>query len=147
MSGVLTIENEQDTANEGLAERVRALRVSRGLSQAELAELVGVTPNQVHLVESGKTRKLQRQTLRAYAEQLGATPDYIRFGSGPGPNATREDSPLWTEGQHPPIDVYLRQTSNLGEAEIVQVARIVRLLEEEQRRLIEEEGQPSDEND
>jgi len=123
------------TQPESLAERVRRLRIAKGLSQEALARLVGVSKTQVYLVERGTTRRPQPEALNRYANALGVTVDYLLTG---------QTAPTDTEGAWPPIEAYLRHTSNLSEAEIAQVARIIRALEMEQRRELLEAEQAAE---
>jgi transcriptional regulator with XRE-family HTH domain len=113
-------------APETLAQRVRRLRRARGLSQEDLARLVGVSKTQVYLVEGGHTRNPQPSRLRRYAEALGVSLDYLQFG--------HDAEPPGGGVEWPPLEVCLRHTSTLTEEEIAQVAKIVRALEAQQRR-------------
>ena len=54
-----------------IAERVAERRVERGLSQRELAELVGTTQSAIARLEGGGVSP-SIQTLRRYAEATGA---------------------------------------------------------------------------
>jgi transcriptional regulator with XRE-family HTH domain len=120
---------------ETLAQRVRRLRLDRGLAQEELARQVGVSKTQVYLVENGLTKNPRPERLRRYARALGVTPEYLREGRGPErPQA---------EGELPPLEVCLRHTSRLNEAEIAQIVRIVRALEAEQERELAERRKSS----
>lgn len=99
-----------------LADRVRSLRKARGLSQDALARAVGVTKNQVSLVEKGVTKALQPWTLERYAEVLGTSQDYLRGGfvTPPGGNGQWPDIEMWTRGRGELQDEehirYLRET-------------------------------------
>lgn len=55
---------------------LRAWRMHRGLSQAELAERVGTTPNMVQYLESGE-RGLSLKWLRRLADALETTPGHL----------------------------------------------------------------------
>src|SRR2546423_4229745 len=61
-----------------LGDRVRDLRTKRGLSQGSLARGL-VSPSYVSLIEAGK-RLPEREILRAFAERLGTTPEYLETG-------------------------------------------------------------------
>lgn len=69
-----------------LGERLRALRVERGLSQTELAGDI-LSPSAVSLLESGR-REPTDKTLRSLAERLGSTTEYLRYGTEPGDSDT-----------------------------------------------------------
>jgi transcriptional regulator with XRE-family HTH domain len=118
-------------AEETLAQRVRRLRLQRGLSQYALADLARVTRQHVYDVERGHIKRLRGSTLARYAEALSESPVYIEYGYDRPPGKAEE----W-----PPLEVALRHTSRLGDEEITQVARIVRALEAEQElaRLLRE---------
>lgn len=61
-----------------LGDRVRELRVRRGLSQSGLARGL-VSPSYVSLIEAGK-RLPEREILHAFAERLDTTPEYLETG-------------------------------------------------------------------
>jgi tetratricopeptide (TPR) repeat protein len=71
------------TGSESIGERVRALRVQRGLSQEQLAG-PGLSPSYVSLIESGR-RTPAEPALVALAAALGTTVDYLRHGASSGP--------------------------------------------------------------
>lgn len=62
-----------------IGERVRELRKTRGRSQEELAELLGLNKSAVSRVESGQ-RGLAVQELALIAPFLGVSVDEILFG-------------------------------------------------------------------
>ncbi len=62
--------------------RVRALRESAGLTQAQLADKVGLTNRAVGAWESGRS-KPRLDKLSQLAETLGTTPYYLMNGDGP----------------------------------------------------------------
>ncbi len=70
-----------------LGERLRALRVERGLSQAELAGDL-VSPSYVSLIESGR-RSPERVVLDGLAHRLGCTTVYLESGVEPTEVAER----------------------------------------------------------
>jgi DNA-binding XRE family transcriptional regulator len=49
---------------------IRELRVARGLAQAELADAIGVRPQTIYRIETGRTREPRPGTLRSIAEAL-----------------------------------------------------------------------------
>jgi transcriptional regulator with XRE-family HTH domain len=63
-----------------LSDRVKQLRVAKQLTQAQLAERVGVKQPSIAAIESGKTRMLSAKMLMGLAKALGEDPDYIRTG-------------------------------------------------------------------
>ena len=70
--------------------RVKALREDAGLTQAQLAEGLGLTNRAIGAWESGRS-KPRLDKLTRLAEILGTTPDYLMNGDGPDhidPHAT-----------------------------------------------------------
>lgn len=61
-----------------LAKRLRTSRENKGWSQGELARRIGVTPQTIQAIESGKTKK--PQNLTAIARALSVNPDYLLDG-------------------------------------------------------------------
>jgi len=113
-------------SEETLGQRVRRLRLARGLSQEELAHQAGVSKTQVYLVENGTTRSPQGEVLRGYARALDISLSYLTTGVD---DTAPTNSEAW-----PPLEVYLRHTLTLSDEEIAQIVRIVRALEMEQQR-------------
>jgi transcriptional regulator with XRE-family HTH domain len=65
--------------NDGFAERLRALRKQRNLSQSELAQLVGVHHNHIGRYERSESRP-GATTLKRLADALGVSTDYLMEG-------------------------------------------------------------------
>jgi transcriptional regulator with XRE-family HTH domain len=118
-------------SGESIGRRVRRLRKQRGLSQTELAQALRITPQQLNNLETGEQRTMRDETLARYAAVLGVTDQYL---------ATGIQVPV-DNGDLPDLEVYLRQSTQLAEDDITQIARIVRSLENEQRlaRLLREQ--------
>jgi transcriptional regulator with XRE-family HTH domain len=66
-----------------VATRVRARRIALGLTQPQLAELIGVTYQQAHRYENG-TNRLSASRLHALAQALGVEVRYFFEGLGAG---------------------------------------------------------------
>ena len=64
-----------------VARRVRERRLALGLTQARLARLVGVSPQQLHKYETG-TRRIMAGWLARLAEALGVGPAELYEGLG-----------------------------------------------------------------
>ena len=60
--------------------RVKVLRERRGMSQAELARLIGKRQPSLSAIESGDTKSLKADTLQALCEVLVTTPQFILSG-------------------------------------------------------------------
>lgn len=65
-------------------ERIRDLRIQRGLSQTALAKLCKIKQPSMSLIESGDTKQLQGPTLYWLCQALETTGDYI-FGRAARP--------------------------------------------------------------
>jgi transcriptional regulator with XRE-family HTH domain len=108
---------------ETIGARVRRVRMERGITQARLAHLLGVTRQQVNNLERGRQRTMHERSLGRYAKALGVSEHYLFTGISEPPDL---------DGL-PALEIYLRQTSRLSDENIAQVARIVRSLEAEQQ--------------
>jgi len=60
-----------------LGERIHIARRRKGLSQQELAELVGVKPNTISRLEIGKVRRTDTDTLTKLCRALDVTPSFL----------------------------------------------------------------------
>lgn len=74
---------------ETIGDRIRILRVARGLTQEQLAKRSGVTKSAVSQWEDGSTKNLKLQTFMLVLEALQTDADYLIFGEnrrpgGPG---------------------------------------------------------------
>ena len=65
-----------------LGERIAALRRDTGMSQAELAKKLGVSPSTVGMYEQGR-REPALDTLVELAKLFSVTTDYLLTGSNP----------------------------------------------------------------
>ena len=72
-----------------LGERIGALRRARGLSQAQLAELLKISPSTMGMYEQGR-REPSLQTVVALARKLEVSTDFLLTGQA----VTREESLL-----------------------------------------------------
>ena len=72
-----------------LGERIAALRRNRGMSQAELAEHLGISPSAMGMYEQGR-REPSAQTLVALSRELGVSTDFLLTGKAAAP----EEDPL-----------------------------------------------------
>jgi len=66
----------QETKKESIGQKLRRLRISRNLTQKQLAALVGVSYSLVAQIESGKVQPAI-STLTKLARQLGVSPCYL----------------------------------------------------------------------
>lgn len=62
-----------------VAKKVRELREKKGLTQAELANLTGLTPNYITRFETGEFKNPKKSTIDSFAKALGVHPAEILF--------------------------------------------------------------------
>ncbi len=61
---------------------MRALRLKRGLKQAALAAMAGITQGSLSLIENDKTEVPAGETLAGLCKALKTTPDFLIAGAG-----------------------------------------------------------------
>jgi transcriptional regulator with XRE-family HTH domain len=62
--------------------RIRALRVSRGMTQRTLARLIGIAPPSLSELETGKSREPSGPVLAALCRVLNTNQDWLLTGRG-----------------------------------------------------------------
>ena len=62
---------------ENLGDRIRRVREHYGMSQAELARRIGISKNSMHLIEANKTPDPAASKVRAVADVLHVSADYL----------------------------------------------------------------------
>lgn len=65
-----------------LGQRIKSLRIARGLSQTRLAKAVGVTQGALSQIELGTVHSVKAETLVRLAGKLAANPQWIQTGQG-----------------------------------------------------------------
>ena len=65
----------------GLGERIKGKREELGLTQLQLAQALGVTPQHISVIEQNK-RAPSLDLLAKLAHELGVTTDYLITGKG-----------------------------------------------------------------
>lgn len=76
---------------ESMGQRVRGLRKSLGLTQVQLAKLVGVSQSAVSDIESGDTKVLLGPTMTALCAALRTNAEWLQTGRGsPAPAITTD---------------------------------------------------------
>lgn len=65
-----------------LGDRIRDLRMARGLKAYELARMIGIKPPSLSLIETGQTRTLKASTVLRLAEVFGVDPQWLATGKG-----------------------------------------------------------------
>lgn len=116
---------------ETIGQRLKRLRLERGLSQRELAA-PGVSYAYISRIEAG-TRQPSVKALRKLAAKLGVTADYLESGSQLDPGAVRElrlsDLELAvrlgdSEGSEPPLREILAEAETAADAACAFRARV-----------------------
>lgn len=79
------------TKTNSLADRVRLALETSGISQAELARAIGVTPPTISGWLNGSTQTLRSKTALPAAQILGVAPLWL--AEGKGPMAAEEQAP------------------------------------------------------
>jgi transcriptional regulator with XRE-family HTH domain len=94
----------------GFGKRMRELRESKKLTQAELARLCGLGESTISFYESGK-REPNYKNLLCIAEKLGTTPNYLLTEN------TANVENAWWDKDTPPSDIdledFIREQPNL----------------------------------
>jgi transcriptional regulator with XRE-family HTH domain len=67
---------------ETMGDRIRTLRMARGLTQEQLGERIGVSKVAVSQWETGSTSNVRLRTFLALCEELSTSPHYLIFGPG-----------------------------------------------------------------
>ena len=66
--------------SETLGERIRRIRLRYGMSQAELARRIKISGNSLNKIEAGETPDPRASGIKAIADVLGVTTDYLLRG-------------------------------------------------------------------
>ena len=104
--------------NKDMAERIRSSRAALGITQADLAEAVGVTRSAVAQWETGRSGQVG-STLTRLAEVLGVSPDFLLLGS-----SASDRSPLLTGDETALLRLY-RLCSPADRAYIVKTVKLL----------------------
>ncbi len=100
-----------------IGERVQTFRAARQLSQAKLAELVGVSQPTIANIERGRTLEIKGYVLAKLAAVLHTTPEYILTGGDGQPGAIDGAA-----DQAELLGIF-RQLSSEDRAQLLRVAR------------------------
>jgi transcriptional regulator with XRE-family HTH domain len=60
-----------------LAERMKQLRVTRGLTQEQVGKVIGVSKATIMKYEKGEIKNLKRTSVQKLSEFFGVTPQYL----------------------------------------------------------------------
>ena len=92
---------------EGMAQRIKALRQEKGLTLEQVADVVGVGKSTVRKWETGMIANMRRDKIADLAKALGTTPAYLMGWEDE--NLEKESSPSetqLTEGEKVLIDLF-----------------------------------------
>lgn len=76
---IMTVDVKNNKENSGFPERLRSLRIQKGLSQSDLAKLINVHNNNISRYERGES-KPSAESLRILADALEVSTDYLYDG-------------------------------------------------------------------
>ena len=104
-----THRKEVDIVSEGMAERIRALRLEKGLTLEQVADVVGVGKSTVRKWETGMIANMRRDKIGDLAKALGTTPAYLMgWEEEPLKKENSPSQPELTEGEKAMIELFRR---------------------------------------
>lgn len=127
-----------------IADRVKQIRTSAGLTQQQFAERVQLKRNTITLIESG--RATSEQTIHAISREFHVDEVWLRTGVGePYRRMSRKEeiAAFMGDALSGPADfreVVLSAMARFGEAEWAALAHMTRIVLEEQQRLEREQA-------
>ena len=93
-------------AMETMGDRIRVLREARGLTQAALGRLVGVTKSAASQWELGQTANIKLAPFLKLIEALGTTYEYLLFGAArnvpKGAGRASMERKIWPRAENRP---------------------------------------------
>lgn len=92
--------------SEGMAQRIKELRHSRGLTLEQVAEVVGVGKSTVRKWETGMIANMRRDKIADLAKALGTTPAYLMGWNENDENNNSPTEPKLSEGEQALIDLF-----------------------------------------
>ena len=108
---------------EGMAQRIKALRQEKGLTLEQVAEVVGVGKSTVRKWETGMIANMRRDKIADLAKALGTTPAYLM---GWEEDVEKESSPSelqLTEGEKLMLELF-RKIPEGKQAEALDLLRV-----------------------
>jgi len=60
-----------------IGQKVKALRITRGMNQKQLAEISKITQATISRIESGKIRQVKSEDLKSLTNALSTNADYL----------------------------------------------------------------------
>lgn len=92
--------------SEGMAQRIKELRHSRGLTLEQVAEVVGVGKSTVRKWETGMIANMRRDKIADLAKALGTTPAYLMGWNENDENNNSPTEPALSEGEAKLIELF-----------------------------------------
>lgn len=110
----MAVNTMTQTSNESISERLRWAREQAGLSQGQVAKLLGVHRPTISTIESGE-RTVKAEEVSFFSETYGVEPDWILYGDAaiPENESTR---------------MVARELAKLSQDDLEVVLRVVRTL-------------------
>ena len=108
---------------EGMAQRIKALRQEKGLTLEQVADIVGVGKSTVRKWETGMIANMRRDKIADLAKALGTTPAYLMGWKEE--DTKKEESPSepqLTEGEKVLVDLF-RQVPEEHQQMVLQMIR------------------------
>ena len=109
---------------EGMAQRIKALRQERGLTLEQVADVVGVGKSTVRKWETGMIANMRRDKIADLAKALGTTPAYLM---GWKEETVKKESspsePQLTEGEQSMLELF-RQIPKDRQPEALDLLRV-----------------------
>jgi transcriptional regulator with XRE-family HTH domain len=102
-----------------MGQRLKALRLSKRLTQVQLAERVGVKQNTISDLERGDSQEMKAETLRALCKELVTTSTYLLDGV---PNGDAHEEQL----QEAELTAIFRELPPQAQQALVNSARLLR---------------------
>lgn len=94
---------------EGMAQRIKALRQEKGLTLEQVADIVGVGKSTVRKWETGMIANMRRDKIADLAKALGTTPAYLMGWKEDDTKKENSPSePQLTEGEKVLLDLFNR---------------------------------------
>lgn len=92
---------------EGMANRIKTLRLSKGLTLEQVGDAVGVGKSTVRKWETGMIANMKRDKIAALANVLGTTPAYL-MGWKEDEQKSSPTEPQLSEGEKVLLDLFNR---------------------------------------
>ena len=132
---------------EGMAQRIKALRQEKGLTLEQVAEVVGVGKSTVRKWETGMIANMKRDKIAALANALGTTPAFLMGWKEPIEEKLSPSEETLTEGEkewlalyrkvpessRPMLQLLFETFGNIPESSQQMVLGMLRVVEKEQK--------------